>query len=128
MSLSRWTPLRADPEKTRAWKNRSRKALPQRSAKQVEIGRKRRECRDAVIARDGFRCAAAEMDTGIPCGKIPGRELLELHEVVKRSRWHGAATDPSVQVLLCAPHHDFTEAEPARATELGLLQPSWAPR
>lgn len=125
MTLTRRSALRADPEKTRAWKNRSRKRLPARSAKQVEIGRRRRECRDAVVARDGATCWAKALPTGISCGTAPGRERLELHETLKRSRFSGAATDPRYQRLLCPAHHDWTEAEPAAATEVGLLVPSW---
>ena len=49
---------------------------------------------------------------------------VDMHEVKKRSRG-GSITDPENILCLCREHHEFTEAEPAKATEMGLLKPSW---
>lgn len=49
---------------------------------------------------------------------------VDMHEVKKRSRG-GSPTDPDNIKCLCRRHHEWTEAEPAEATRLGFLKPSW---
>lgn len=122
--LPRRTPLRADPSATRDWQQRSRKPLPAKSTKQRAIDAQRPAVRAAVVARDGNRCwvKAAGIATGVRCASPSyDRALLELHEVVKRSRWRLGVLDPSNCRLLCQAHHDWTEAEAELATAAGLL-------
>lgn len=61
-----------------------------------------------------------------PHCEFPGCKApwVDMHEVKKRSRG-GSITDKSNILCLCREHHEFTEAEPAKATEMGLLKPSW---
>lgn len=49
----------------------------------------------------------------------------DMHEKRKRSRG-GSITDPSNIAHLCRSCHEWTEAEPALATQVGLLVSSWA--
>jgi hypothetical protein len=52
------------------------------------------------------------------------RRSDQVHERLKRSRG-GSPTDPAIVMALCWSCHEWTEAEVADATELGLLIPSW---
>ncbi len=132
--------LKSDPEKVREWQERSRvnarkkksksvrkaprKALRPMSAAQRKILAKRRYVRKAVVARDGIGCYAGnrgivpEVECASP---FEGRADLELHEVVKRSRWKAGALVPANCRLLCQAHHDYTEREVEGATRAGLL-------
>lgn len=58
--------------------------------------------------------------------KCEGAPSVDVHERLKRSRG-GSIVDPiqAHMVTTCRPCHEFTEAEPARATELRMLLPSW---
>lgn len=72
-------------------------------------------------------CAGRLLVPEVECSSpFRDRARLELHEVVKRSRWRKGLLVRSNCVLLCQAHHDWTEAEVAEATKRGLL--SSAPR
>jgi hypothetical protein len=88
----------------------------------------RREVAKRIVAkRSGGLCeAAALIATVDPVSASQCRKkAVDFHEKLKRSRG-GAIDDPANIVHCCRPCHDFTEAEPALATECGLLTPSWA--
>lgn len=126
--------LKTDPEKVRDWQRRSRKRLPARSAKRVDEDRERRKLKRVLLVAAGLTadgagpleraCAGAVLVPEIRCASPFGsRPRLEMHEVVKRSRWRKGLTVRSNVVLLCQAHHDYTETAEgiARATEVGLL-------
>lgn len=80
-----------------------------------------------VRRRSGGRCEAGPMIAAVDpvaASECRGRGV-EGHEKLKRSRG-GSITDPRNIVWTCRPCHDFTEREPAKATEAGLLVASWA--
>lgn len=85
---------------------------------------RRAEVRNEVLERDGG-CVGAEAWPDVPCWH-PAGVPLDVHEVQKRSRNSRAWLDPTLCVSLCRAHHEASEAEPAKATELGLLLPSWS--
>lgn len=135
-AVKRSAPRRSDPEKIRAWQRRSRdraiakaRGLPRNpiartSVKQRTINRERVKVKQQVALRDGLACWAGSHGVGmiVACGSWrPDRPTLELHEVVKRSRWRGGAIVASNVILLCQNHHDLTESEPAYCTAVGLL-------
>lgn len=135
------SPLKRDPDKARAWEQRSRdhaiakartkqrKPLPRKSAKQRKIDAQRPYVRAAVIERDGLGCYARALVPSVECASPnPERRLYELHEVVKRSRWRMGVLDPANCRLLCQAMHDWTEDHPKEAEMRGLLVPSWVGR
>jgi hypothetical protein len=130
----RKTRLRSDPEKTREWRDRSRKALPAKSAKRTAEDRERVKLKRSLLLAAGMRadgagdwrraCAGSTLLPEVECGVVSrGRAVLELHEIVKRGRWRAGLVVRSNCVLLCQAHHDYTETADGivRATEVGLL-------
>lgn len=87
----------------------------------------RREAKAAVLARSGGRCEGFEMvaSVDVEAASYCLGWGTDLHEKKKRSR-NGSLTDPENILFLCRRCHEFTETEPAKATEAGLLVPSWA--
>lgn len=145
--MKRSGPPDRDPEKTRAWRARSkplkssgqdrstrknRTSLPARrrslKAKPLDPVEKARraDVREAVFRRDGYRCrlerAAGEVDgEWIDAG--PCHFGLTPHHVHKDGQ--GGAYDEANLVTLCAHHNDEIEANPrlARlARSLGLVK------
>jgi hypothetical protein len=127
--------LKVDPEKVKAWERRSRKPIPSRSSKRVRVDRERVKLKKSLMIAAGMRvdgsgdwrraCAGRVLLPEIECGIVTrGRVTLEMHEVVKRSRWRKGLTVRSNCVLLCQAHHDYTETAEGivRATEVGLLK------
>lgn len=120
MSLERRKPLKrtggpkADPAATRAWHDRSRKPLPANSAK----GRARaREAADAgrrAKARDGG-CVAAALVPELRCWGP-----LDPQHVIPRGVRRDLAADDRNIIGCCRGHHEWIEANKARARELGL--------
>jgi 5-methylcytosine-specific restriction endonuclease McrA len=80
----------------------------------------RRQVRETTLARNGWRCVAADLDTGVPCGGP-----LEVDEIVSRARRPGGHLDVANTQVLCARHNVWKETEPERAIELGLARHSW---
>jgi len=125
--------LKTDPEKVRQWERR-RKPIAQRSRKRAGEDRARAKLKRALLVASGLTadgagpieraCAGVVLLPEIRCASPFGaRPRLEMHEVVKRSRWRKGLTVRSNVVLLCQAHHDYTETAEgiARATEVGLL-------
>ena len=120
----RRTPLRTDLTKQRAWERRSRKPLPSRSAKRRAESKARTAIRAWVLRRDGACVAGPTGRRLLPevacASPWPDRPALEVHEVVPRGRG-GDYLSADNCVALCQAHHDHVTANPARATEVGLL-------
>lgn len=117
--LKRRTPLVAH-----STLRRSTSPIPPMSKRRKgQLGR-RAEVRQEVLERDGG-CVGAEAWPDVACWH-PAGEPLDVHEVQKRSRNPRAWLAPTLCVSLCRRHHELTEAEPAKASELGLLLPSWS--
>ena len=119
---ARRTPLAADPDKTRAWQDRSRRRLPARSKKRIAEAPTRAAVRAEVLDRDRG-CRARGIAPG-PCAARPGRAPLEVHEVVSRARRPGGHLDPENCLALCPGHHDWVTEHPTDAEALGLSAPS----
>lgn len=124
--------LKTDPEKQRQWERRSRKRLPARSAKRVDEDRARRKLKVQLLVAAGLTadgqgpleraCAGRLLVPEIACSSpARSRPRLEMHEVVKRSRWRKGIALRENCVLLCQAHHDYTERFPYRARDVGLL-------
>lgn len=59
------------------------------------------------------------------CERCWAAAAVDVHERQKRSRNSRAWLDPSLFCALCRTCHEWTEAEPALATQEGWLLPSW---
>lgn len=94
------------------------------SAKRRVQSAERARVRVEVLARDGG-CRAAELPQ-VPCGWIPDRAPLEVHEVIPRGRG-GDWLDVDNCVSLCPQSHDWVTEHPREATELGLLASGFGP-
>lgn len=100
---------------------KARKRLKPMSDKRRRDLAEREKVVATVLARDRT-CQARALVPEVRCASpIRDRAPLEVHEIVKRARWSRAWLTPEVCVALCQAHHDWTEAEPALATERGLL-------
>jgi 5-methylcytosine-specific restriction endonuclease McrA len=106
--LKRGGPLR----RVTAIRQESRKRQAERDA--------RRQVRETTLARDGWRCVAADLDTGVPCGGP-----LEVDEIVSRARRPGGHLDVANCQATCSVHNVWKEDNPERAIELGLARHSW---
>lgn len=127
MSLDRRAPLRADPEATRAWQDRSRRkarftnrtqlrrtrGLRQRSAKRAAQDRALDRARFEVVARSEGRC---EANVEAVC---TGRGE-HAHHVRRRSQ--GGPDTADNLLWLCASCHRFVHDNPAAAAAMGLLK------
>ena len=115
--LERKTRLQADPEKTAAWRARSRKRLPAESPKRKAERPVRAEVRQVVLERDQG-CTAR--------GLLPGRcwhpygEPLDVHEVTARGTHPGSHLNPDAAVAVCRGHHQWIGNHPAEAEEAGF--------
>ncbi|MFZ4431565.1 MAG: HNH endonuclease signature motif containing protein [Microthrixaceae bacterium] len=106
--LRRNTPLRASTPLRRSMplrpqSTRARRVAQQRAHLRVTL----REQRGATCEYPGCR-----------------EPWVDMHERKKRSRG-GSVLDPANIALLCRPHHEWTETNPAEATLMGFLTPSW---
>ena len=117
-------PLRADSERTRAWKDRSRKPLPARSKRRRAELQERHQVRLTVIARD--KGCAARGIPGVPHGAIGGRAPLEVHELKRGAHRSEVYLDPDWCLALCPASHDWVTENPQAAIEAGLALPGWA--
>lgn len=66
----------------------------------------RAEVRRQVIERDK-RCVGPRRGLPGPCGPLPGRSGLEVHEVAARGTHPGSHLRVDLAVALCARHHDM---------------------
>lgn len=100
---------------------KGRKRLKPISDKRRAELAERERVRAEVLARDRG-CVARRLVPEVKCASPDrGRARLEVHEIVKRSRWPAGWLVVDNCVALCQAHHDWTEAEPAKATAVGLL-------
>lgn len=115
-ALKRRRPLRADPAKVRDWERRSRKRLPNRSAKaaagDAEFEASRAERRR--MARD--LCEAPPHFCGTKRGPHQGHHA---HHVKRRSQGGGHEVDNLR--WLCWEAHQFAHDHPIEAAAYGLL-------
>lgn len=110
--------LKSDPEKTREWQRRSRRKLPQQSAKRKAQNAVRRDVTEQVFERDGYVCRLASKPETGPCFGP-----LTPHHLKKKSA--GGADSLANQVTLCAQHNSWVEDWPVKARELGMVVRSW---
>lgn len=75
------------------------------------------QARRWCLARAGHRC---EADLGE--GRCTER-ATEAHHIKLRSR--GGSDGDENLMALCSHHHRWAHANPALATELGMMRPSW---
>jgi len=90
------------------------------SAKREEEDRALAVARVEVRLRDGDACYAA---TRVPTVRCQGP--LELHHLAPRSVARKLYADKENLRFLCLAHHDWVDAEPALAHEVGLHRFSW---
>lgn len=101
-------------------------SISQISKKRVEQNKERRQAMKVVEARSGGKCEGRALIANVD--PIAASNCLGVatdgHELRKRSRL-GSITDPANIKHLCRSCHSWTESEPRKATEVGLLIPSW---
>lgn len=103
------SPLRSNPATTRAWQDRTRRALPSRSARYRDVPR---SVRADVARRSGGYCEA----------RMEGCEGLavHMHHVLPRSQ--GGRHEAANLLHVCATDHDRIHREPVLSRALGLLR------
>lgn len=113
--MKRSRPLRTDPAKVRAWQQRSRQPLAQRSAKAAADEAEYQRNRAARRAQAGGWCEGAT-----PACR-PGAHLGHLAHHVRRRK--GQPDVHAVEWLrwLCFDAHDWVHANVAEARQRGLL-------
>ena len=122
--LKRRTPLRADPAKTRAWRDRSRTNLARRTPLRATGAKAERE-RPAL---DAFRAELRRRSSGRCEVVTPGCPTTgphagaHAHHVWPEDRDAGHH-DPARGLFLCADAHAWTHEHPAAAARLGTLRP-----
>lgn len=94
---------------------RSRQRLPNRSKRRVSESRQRSETIQAVVARDGRRCWAADLVPEVECWGP-----LDADEYDLRSARPGGHLDPTNVQLLCRLCHSAKHALPKHSAVLGL--------
>lgn len=105
--------LKVDPDKVRAWQQRSRKALPAMSARKRGNHGPWTRAKVVVRRRSGGLCEAR---TGERCA---GRGQ-HVHHVLPRSR--GGKDNGSTPLLdVCFPCHEWIHGHPSEARERGWL-------
>lgn len=121
MSLDR------DPEKARAWQQRSRQAAAERARQKPRSQLKARSPRKAeryraiaaacaeAIERDRGRCQARLLVPEISCGGP-----LDPQHVIPQGVDKSLAAEPDNIVACCRRHHDWIGDHPERARALGL--------
>lgn len=93
------------------------------SAKRQAQNRLRKKVRDEVLTRDQG-CRARTLAPG-PCrSPFRDRKPLEVHELIGGAYRSECWLDPDLCISVCQVHHDWIEAHPAAAEELGLARPS----
>ena len=117
--LRRTARLQGDPEKVRAWRDRSRKPIPQVSARRLAERPERARVRAEVLKRDGG-CRGRGLIPGRCGSPWPDRPPLEVHEVISRGQWARGYLVPENCLALCQVHHDWVTANPAESLRLGF--------
>lgn len=133
--LGRKKQLRADPDKVRAWQQRTRKRLPAQSKKRAATVDDRRAVREIVYARDNWTCRLAGRVGDLivpinPRGEQIGCEValppcggpLTPHHLQKASDLGPYTVDNLM--TLCARHNSWVEDVPWAALALNLVRRS----
>ena len=118
--------MKADPEKARAWRARS-KPLARTGRLRPRSGKREREYAEPVTGRRALVAQAlAERPRCEARVLCRGARAVDVHERLKRSRG-GRILDlaQSHAITICRACHDWTEREPAEAAARRLLLPSW---
>lgn len=113
--------LNTDPDKARAWQDRSRaaarargvlprKRLPAKSAKRTADEPERARVREVVLARDRG-CTAVDVVPEVRCGSPdPRRPEIEVDEIRGGAYRVDEWLDPDRCRSLCQAHHDWKTA------------------
>lgn len=98
-----------------------------RMRRESDKARERRTRWQAVkrrtLRRDGYRCQAAEVVPHVRC-----RGRLDPHHLKKQSTSPSTRLDDDNVRWVCRGHHDWIEANPVAAHEVGLVLWSWERR
>lgn len=89
------------------------------SAKRKAEGGRRDKVRRDARRRAGNRCELA----GYSRCWHPRGELLDVHEIVRRSKLSGAHLVLDLAAVLCRGHHDLDDSDPDLAQRLGIRIP-----
>lgn len=111
--MKRNVPLRANPDKTRAWQNRSRRPLPKVGAK----------AKREQAALDAFRASVRERAEGLcEVGWWPVclRQGNQAHHRAPSDRDRGIH-DPERGLWVCGPCHNHAHANPEVSYAKGWL-------
>lgn len=108
--MKRGKPLRRNLETQRDWERRSRKPLPQVSARRQAERAARTATRVEVLERAGHRCAYAQIIPEVSCGNLPDRVGLEVDELQGGSHRQREHTNPDECRATCPRHHDYKTA------------------
>lgn len=91
-----------------------RKPLPVESERRKRERPKRAAVRAEVLARDRGCVAHRHGLTGRCAGP------LDVHEIIRRSRWSAGYLEPDNCVVLCRSHHDWVTLHDTEAMAVGL--------
>lgn len=111
--------MKRSPLVRRAGLRRTGRLAPMSARRRRDLST-RAEVRQAVLARQGWRCAAEGMPDLGPCGFLPGRRQLEVDELSGGSARRAEWLDTDRCQALCPRHHDWKHAHPADAYRVGL--------
>ena len=114
--MKRGKALRADPAKTRAWQQRSRKPLPARGSKARREDGDVDAFRAAVKARSRGRC-----ELGAPACSDEPHPGAHAHHRFPEDRDRGVH-DPDRGWFCCPAGHAWVHAHPEAAAERGWLR------
>ena len=101
--------MRRDIDKSRVWQQRSRKPIPQVSARKLASRGDRAAVRAVVLLRANYQCEYASVIPEVPCRFYAwaGRGRLEVDELRGGSRRSTEELDAASCVATCPAHHDF---------------------
>ncbi len=97
----------------------ARSGLAAMSPKRRGQTRRRREVREAALARAGYCCEAADLVLDVACAGP-----LDVDEVEARGVNPGGHLDLENTQVLCRAHHEWRHAHPEKAEALGLRRRS----
>jgi 5-methylcytosine-specific restriction endonuclease McrA len=103
---------RSTPEAIRAWRNRTAKPLPQRSARKQTSDAEWHRVRELVLRRSGYGCEV----------HAPGCTVRAVHVHHRLPRSQGGTHDPRWLLATCRHCHlDVIHANPKWAYKMGWL-------
>ncbi len=120
--LKRGKPLRSKkPLKRTGPPTRKSQIAPMSSKRRTNM-KERERVRVVVTARDGD--CVARNNPHVPCGEIPGRKPLEVHEIRGGADRQATWLDPDWCITVCPVLHSWIHGEPLLAQVFGLLVPA----